>query len=106
MSGTDLLINLPTDPSYTAKPGEIELTKKLFGGPQQQVTTQQSGGCTHSFSSMLKLSVFAGLLFFVLNLPFIPKMVTIYTKNSVMTYVVLTLLFIVIFFVIQKVAKI
>lgn len=79
----DLLTTLPINKERIANPSELELINNIF----------QTAGENPNIINKTKLALMAGLLYLLLSIPFIPNFVTTFTRNNVISHIVLFLLF-------------
>lgn len=96
MSSTgDAIHELPVNKEQAAKPGDLELMHNLFQ-PSNKVAIA-------NIASPFKLAFVGALLFGVLSLPLVGKLVDGYFKgNVVMGKIALMVVFMVLYFLIQK----
>ena len=92
----DNINSLPLNNDIQPKKSDLEIINNLFNSPElTNVVTQTV--------SSLKLSILAGILFVILSLPIFTELVNKFTKDkAIYTKGVLTLIFIIVFYIIQK----
>lgn len=102
----DEVNNLPVDNDAPAETGDLEMMYNLFNGksditsPGTPVTA--SAGSSNSFAQSLKLALLGGVLFVVFSLPPVYKLANAYIRNPILAILLLALLFMIVFFLLQK----
>lgn len=92
----DNINSLPLNNDVQPKKSDLEIINNLFNSSElTEVVTQTV--------SSLKLSILAGILFAIFSLPIFTELVNKLTKEkSIYTKAVLTLIFIIVFYTLQK----
>lgn len=97
MSG-DSINSLPINNKNQARPGDLELIHNLFQPQNAQAIKSEIQRGISSF----KLAFIGAVLFGILSFPIISKFLDIYTKNCIISKIVLMLIFMVVFFLVEK----
>jgi hypothetical protein len=92
--GGDDITKLPIKRDSKPEPADLEFIHSLF---------QPTHKNFKSNASPFKTALFAGILFFIFSLPFVNKIASSYMKgNQIYSILLLTVIFIIVFFIIQK----
>jgi|LakMenEpi03Aug12_release.lakeMendotaPanAssembly.Ray.scaffolds.fasta_scaffold3721419_1 hypothetical protein len=92
----DNINTLPLNNDVQPKKSDLEIIYNLFNSPEATEVVKQT-------VSSLKLSILAGILFVILSLPLFTELVNKITKEkTIYTKGILTLIFITLFYIIQK----
>ena len=97
IGGGDDIKSLPVNKERNPKPGDLEMIYNIFQPKNIPIIK--------SVVSPFKTAALGALLFGIFSLPFVYNFINTLCKNQIYSRLVLVLLFLVIFFMLQKVFK-
>ena len=92
--GGDDIKTLPVDKEGNSSPSDLEIVHNIFSPKNKEVIL--------SAVSHFKLSFVASMLFLLFSLPFVIQISEQYCRNQICGRLLLGVLFIIIFFILQK----